>query len=308
MFSTSMTASSTTTPSATARPPSVMVLILRPMAFIAITAVIKDSGMLTKEISTVFRLPMNRNRMTAISAAPITRSSVMPLSAVSMKLAGRCRFEAYMTTPWAFNAGSRSCSAASTSRVTFSVLAPYCDAVVTSTPGRPMMTASPKSGAGASVTWATSPIWTTAPPVLGISVEAMSAVVAAWAFGTTRIRCSEVSIKPPPDREDEVCVALTTSSRLRSRAASAVGSTRTSSRRTSPPKTTARATPGTASRRGRIVHCTRSRSAFGSSLSETKPILSKSMVDEVRGATTGRPTPDGNCASARASETIWRAR
>ncbi len=55
------------------------------------------------------------------------------------------------------------------------------------------------------------------------------------------------------------------------------------------------ATPGTASNRGFSVQSTKVRRSRGDILSESIPILRRSMVDEVSGDITGACTPSGNC-------------
>src|SRR6202521_5602918 len=119
-----------------------------------------------------------------------------------------------------------------------------------------------------------------------------------------------VSMKPPPRTPVAERTAETTSLKARSRAFSSRGSTCTCSCRSSPPKSVARATPGTASNRGRIVHCTRSRSCIGDSRSLTKPSFSRSMVEDVSGSSLGGFTPSGSLdvTCPNASATICRAR
>ncbi len=309
MFSTSITASSTTTPSATARPPSVMVLMAQPRRSITITAVSSESGIETNDTSTVRRSRMKANSTSAISTAPIIRSSPMPPSAVVMKLAGRCR-PPVRTTPWASSDGFSSARVASTAWVARRVLAPYWLAMATITPGLPMIRASPVRGVGASRTVARSPICTVEPSLRAIGAEATSAAERAWPEGATSTRCCSVSMKPPPETPVEFRTAPIRSLKARPRAARASGRATTSMRRIWPPNTVALATPVVDSRRGRTTVSTRVRKAIGLSLSLVKPILSRSMVEEVRGCTAGALTPFGSspAVSATASDTTWRAR
>ena len=260
MFSVSITPSSTTTPSATARPPSVMVFTVPPSRSSTTTAVSSASGIERKAIRTVRTSRRNTNSTTAISRAPMTRSSPMPPSAEEMKFAGRCS-PASTVTPCALSAEASSRSAASTACVASSVLAPYWLDMETSTPGLPMISASPVIGPAPSTTSATSPIRTGAAPLTAArGAAARSEALRGWPCASTRMRCSGVSMKPAPLTPVAAFTAASTSATPRSRAARWRGRTRTSSRRTSPPYTVARATPGTESRRGRTVHCTSSRS------------------------------------------------
>src|SRR5260370_30686018 len=70
-----------------------------------------------------------------------------------------------------------------------------------------------------------------------------------------------------------------------------------------------RATPGTESRRGLTVQSASVRNSMGESLSETRPILSKSMVEDVSGDILGDFTPTGSTPanSASRSANICRA-
>ncbi len=91
MFSTSMIASSTTTPSATARPPRVIVLIVQPNASTTITVVSTAMGIVANVTTTLRKSRRNKNRTIVISTVPMSTSRPTPLSAFSMKLAGRWR-------------------------------------------------------------------------------------------------------------------------------------------------------------------------------------------------------------------------
>mgnify|MGYP003340467546 CR=1 FL=1 len=124
MFSTSMMASSTTTPMATARPPSVIVFNVTPSRSSAITAASSESGMAVKEISAVRQSSRNRNKITPTNAAPSSSDLLMLWIACSMNVAGRCRCGTYFT-PAASRLGRNSSSATSTSSVASIVFAPY---------------------------------------------------------------------------------------------------------------------------------------------------------------------------------------
>ena len=89
MFSTSTTASSTSAPMAMASPPSVMVLIDRPIIWNTTSVLSTDSGMATSEMKVVCQLSRNTNSTmaTQISASRSTRDRLS--IEVSMKLAWR---------------------------------------------------------------------------------------------------------------------------------------------------------------------------------------------------------------------------
>ena len=70
--------------------------------------------------------------------------------------------------------------------------------------------------------------------------------------------------------------------------------------RTSPPNTMHCATPGTESNRGLTVQSANVRNSIGESLSETRPIFSRSIVDEVSGDIFGVFTPGGQFAGGLA--------
>ena len=156
MFSTSITASSTTTPIAIARPPRVMVSSEAPSRSSTRVAASSESGIAVQEIAAVRRSNRNRNRTTITSTAPTISESLTLLVAVLMKFAGRKR-SLWIVIPSASSAGRSSCSAASTFCVTLSVSAAYCSATLRITPGRPWIPAPPIGGSGASTTSATFP-------------------------------------------------------------------------------------------------------------------------------------------------------
>ena len=202
--------------------------------------------------------------------------------------------------PCAFRAGTSSASVVSTARVVTSVLAPYWLDRPMSTPGRPMISASPERGIAASATVATSPILTGAPAVSGNGARARSAAARLGAPAVMTMRWEGPSAKPPPRTAAAACTAAVTSASVTPRAAMASGRTCTSRRRSSPPKTMARATPGTASSRVRTCHWIRSRSFIGSMPGATKPIFNRSMVEEVSGLRRGVATVAGSVPAASA--------
>jgi len=91
MFSTSMMASSTTSPTAMASPPSVKVFRLMPKAHNTEIAPNSDSGMAVREIKAIRKLNRKRTRTTTTSPAPISKACVTLPTAASMKLACRNR-------------------------------------------------------------------------------------------------------------------------------------------------------------------------------------------------------------------------
>ena len=245
MFSTPIMASSTTTPSATASPPRVMVLMVQPTASTTITAASSARGMETKVTATLRRSRRNRNSTSVMSTAPSSTSRRMPASAFSMKFAGRCS-PGYSVTLRERRDGASSASAASTARVTMSVLAPYWLERFSSTPGLPMMRVSPNFGATPSVTVAKSRSrrgvaaaagagLAGATPAAGTTAAASAATSSVCPRLSMSTRWLGVSMKPPPRTPVADRTAATTSPKARSRAFSSRGSTCTCSCRSSPP-------------------------------------------------------------------------
>ncbi len=91
MFSTPMTASSTTTPIEMASPPKVIVLSVVPKLRSTMTAASSDRGIAMQEIAAVRRLNKNRKRTITTKMPPrIKEVPTLPVAA-SMKVAGRNR-------------------------------------------------------------------------------------------------------------------------------------------------------------------------------------------------------------------------
>ena len=78
MFSMVTVASSTRMPTASASPPSVMMLMVSPSAARQMIEVRIDSGMEIAMISVLRQLPRNSRIMSAVSAAAITASRTTP--------------------------------------------------------------------------------------------------------------------------------------------------------------------------------------------------------------------------------------
>ena len=156
MFSMSMMASSTRTPSASAKPPSVMVL--SDLARLGQD----DDGREQRQ-----RDGEERDQRGAPAAQEgvehdqdqggAERQRVLQVAERALDERGGPVQQRYSMPRWA-SAGLTSSIAASTASVAFSVLAPNWLEMVTSTPGRPMMVASPIGTDGPIVTVATWPM------------------------------------------------------------------------------------------------------------------------------------------------------
>ena len=153
MFSTSMIASSTTTPTAITNPARIIVLRVAPRASSTSPPATRDSGMATRLIRAVRH--SNRKAASTIitSTHPRTRARVRLSKASWMKSAGR-KIDESISRPG--RPGRSSASAASTSRVACSVLAHGYLNTTSMSPGPSLMTASPNSGQVSSTTSATS--------------------------------------------------------------------------------------------------------------------------------------------------------
>ena len=91
MFSTSMTASSTTSPIAIARPPSVIVLSVIPIRSRSTMPARSESGIAVHEMAAVRTSKRKTRRTSTTSTAPRTSEVRMFRVAVLMKLAARKR-------------------------------------------------------------------------------------------------------------------------------------------------------------------------------------------------------------------------
>ena len=85
MFSIATVASSTRTPTASARPPSVMMLIVSPSAPSTMREARIDSGIEVEMMSVLRQLPRNSRIMSAVSPAASTASRTTPLMAARTK-------------------------------------------------------------------------------------------------------------------------------------------------------------------------------------------------------------------------------
>ena len=86
MFSIVTVASSTRMPTASARPPSVMMLIVSPSKLSTMTEVRIDSGIETAMISVLRQLPRNSRIISAVRHAAITASRITPATAALTKI------------------------------------------------------------------------------------------------------------------------------------------------------------------------------------------------------------------------------
>ena len=111
-------------------------------------------------MSAVRQSARNTSRTRTTSTQPTSSARDRLRSDISMNVAGR---KIAGSTEMPASAGFRSSSAASTSRVTCSVLAPSCFSTISSSPGPLLMTASPMGCGKPSTTVATSPILSAAP-------------------------------------------------------------------------------------------------------------------------------------------------
>ena len=211
MFSTSMTASSTTSPIAIARPPSVIVLSVMPKLFSTMTAASNDRGMARHEIAAVRMSKRNRNSTTMTKTPPSSSASRTLRVATSMKVAGR-NSVASSSMPCAASTGRSVASVSSTRFVTSCVLVPNCAEMTKTTPGRPMIVAPPIAGSGASAIVATSDRTTLAAPLVVTTVRPTSAAVTACPSLRKMMRWFGVSRNPAPRTAVALREAATTSS------------------------------------------------------------------------------------------------
>ena len=123
MFSTSMMASSTTSPSAIASPPNVRVLMPKPRYSSARMAASSESGMAVREMAAARASARKSSSTTATSTAPSSSDVVMLRSARSMNSDGRNK-AGCSSRPADSIAGRRRARAASTRAATTLVLAP----------------------------------------------------------------------------------------------------------------------------------------------------------------------------------------
>ena len=152
-FSTSTTASSTSSPSAIAKPPSVMVLMVNPRYLKIRMVVNNDSGMATNEI-TVVRLFIKNSASTTTTIKAPSRSAKVTLS-MELSIKSAWRNKNFGDVRPGGNCRPRSAIASSTSAVSAKVSAVGCFCTDKITAGCPWYPASPRFTAAAMPMFAT---------------------------------------------------------------------------------------------------------------------------------------------------------
>ena len=143
MFSTSMIASSTTSPTAIARPASTIVLMLIFICIRTMTALTIDSGIAVRLMTAVRHSNRNAIKMRLTRMQPRIMAKRRLARAISMKVAGR-KMRAVTLTPGML--GLSASMAFSTSRVTSRVLAQGNFSTTTKSPASSWITPSPMNG------------------------------------------------------------------------------------------------------------------------------------------------------------------
>ena len=161
MFSIATVASSTRMPTASASPPSVITLVVWPSAPSAMIEQRIASGIESATIRVERQLPRKSRIMSAVRQAASTASRTTPLSAARTKSdwsASRSILRLAGSVVWIFGRVSR------TRRTMSSVDAPPPFRIVSSAPRRPSWRTTLVCTAKPSCTWATSRMYTVAPP------------------------------------------------------------------------------------------------------------------------------------------------
>ena len=264
MFSTSMIASSTTTPTAITKPARIMVLMAAPLSRRIIAPASSDNGIAARLISAVRH--SNRNRLsTAITSRQPSSSARLRLSsATSIKSAGRKRVGS-ISRPG--SPGRSAASASSTPCVTSSVLAHGNFSTTSISPGPSLIIASPISGWWPSTTLAMSLRRSGVPSARCLPLSGTCARSSGLAIGDTcwmPSRWLPVSINPPVPitaplenwsrpTSSAPAVASIASASETSCARMRMGSSCTCGIFSRSPQMATLATPGTRSSRARIV-------------------------------------------------------
>ncbi len=226
---------------------------------------------------------------------------------ISMKVAGRKMVESTSTPA---RPGCSAASAASTSRVTCSVLPSGCFSTIRSRPGPSLITASPIGGGKPSTTSATSPRRRTPPERTppgapagasrcGTAIRARSAASFTDETCATARRWLGVSMKPPAATEVASRVAVITSCSVTPLARNRSGSTSTCNCRSRCPQMATLATPGMAIRRGRIVHRVSVVRSTCDRVVDDTPIFMTRLSDDSGDKITGGRTAEGSVAATR---------
>ncbi len=259
-FSTSMMASSTTTPMATTSPASTITLSVTSWASRTRIAAINDSGMASRLMKAVRHSNRNAMMITTTSRMPISIASVRLSMDCSMNVAGR-KIVVSTLIPgrpgWSFSIAS------STPRVTSMVLAPRYFWTISMMPRPSSITASPNSGP-----WS----MTTSPRSSSLSTRPFRSTTGTFARSSgAKIGCTCRMLKRCPPSSTKPPVPITAPSEYRSSPASraspvapmtlssetsyfrsSCGSTWTCRWGRRSPQIATWATPGTRSNRARI--------------------------------------------------------
>src|SRR5438128_3087386 len=208
MFSTSTVASSTRMPTASASPPSVMMLMVSPSRLRTMTDVRVGSGMDTAMMSVVRQLPRKSRIIAAVRQAAITASRITPLTAARTKID-------WSASGWMLSSGGRvgitRGRSARTPAATSRVDAVPVVRIGTSVPRRPSRRTTFVWGANPSRTLATSRRYIVELPTTLIGRSFSSVTVRGLAFIATSY--SNSPIFAVPDGSTRFCWprAVTTS-------------------------------------------------------------------------------------------------
>ena len=224
MFSTSMIASSTTSPSAMTKPANTIVLIVAPHSVSTTTAAINDSGIAVRLMSAVRQSNKKTIRITTTSTHPMNSAWLRLLSARSMNVAGR---KMVGSTSTSFSPGRSASSAASTRRVTSSVFPSGCFSTINNSPGPSLMIASPIGGGEPMTTSATSPSRIGVPSRKSTTDRAKSSGSTIAVMCRIARRWFGVSTNPPASKTVASPAARTTCSSVTPCARNRSGSTST---------------------------------------------------------------------------------
>ncbi len=291
MFSTSMIASSTTSPIAITSPAITMVFKVAPIAVSTRVAAISDSGIAVRLITAVRQSKRKVTRIRITRAQPTSIASPRFSSDRSMNPAGR-KIVGSTSTP--LRPGLRASRAFSTSLVTCRVLPVGCFSTISKRPSPSLITASPIGGGKPTLISATSPRRRGAPLRNATVIFARSSGSSIAALWRTAIRWLGMSTNPPPATVAASVTALTMVSSVTPLRRSRPGSTSTWYWRSRWPQIATFATPGIAISRGRIVHfASRVRSICESVLDET-PIFSSRLVEDSGERITGTRAAAGS--------------
>src|SRR5262245_6026968 len=317
MFSMSMMASSTTTPTAMTNPARTMVLIVVPRTYNTSAPAISDNGIATTLMSAARHSYRKAPRTTITSRQPMSSALARLCKASSMKVAGR-KIWASMSTPC--RPGLSAASASSTPRVTSSVLAHGSFSTIIMRPGPPLMTPSPIIGQVSHFTSATSPRRTVLPPRTSSGTLARSFASRTGRTYRRARRWLGVSMNPSVwslarleyvsfENSRASPTAFSTSLSGTPRARNFSGSTSTATSLIRSPQIGTLATPGTCISRNRIFQYAIIERSIMSCCFDVIPIFMTRLVADRGWSMIGAPAECGSVfvASSRRSCTICRA-